>query len=37
MIEPIASVETPDTPCPIVHPRDRTPQIPISTAPIRCL
>ena len=35
--DPIASVEIPVTPCPIVHPRDNTPPIPISVPPIRCL
>ena len=31
MIDPIASVETPVTPCPIVQPKESTPPIPIKT------
>ena len=37
IIDPISRVETPDTPCPIVQPRDNTPPIPMRTAPIKCL
>ena len=35
--DPKANVDIPETPCPIVHPSDRTPPIPINTPPIACL
>ena len=35
--EPIANVDTPETPCPIVQPKESTPPIPIKIPPIICL
>ena len=35
--DPKANVDIPETPCPIVHPSERTPPIPINIPPIACL